>query len=373
MTIFSLFYAVFIALFSTIGTYLPVAFNITVEPTVFDCGGDYYSVVWVTSGKGSGYVEYTFNGEEKTVWDSSGGLIRTDDTIHSVRVPKAELQGNTYKVGSQQVGYKFGYNAFKRRSVESKEYSFNGVPGQDDIKILCISDIHGMKKEMSNAVSYFTDKPDMIMLLGDVYSQIAFKYEFVNHVLKNAFALSGGEIPVVYTRGNHETRGEFGAQAIKYFQGETGEYYFTLDFGPLSAIVLDSGEDKADDHKEYSGLVDFEAYREQEYNWLCSLESSRFENATYKIAFSHDPTLTEHFGKDWTAPMINLGMDLLVGGHHHSNTLIEGELPVFIDGGKQNDGSGDWLASMLTLKDGTIRMLSIDDSGNVRFDRTVTV
>ncbi|MBR3815408.1 MAG: metallophosphoesterase [Clostridia bacterium] len=373
MTIFSLLYAMFVALFSTIGAYLPVNFNITVEPSVFDCGGEYYSVVWVTSGKGSGYVKYTYNGEEKTVWDASGGLIRTDDTIHSVQVPKAELQGNTYKVGSQQVGFKFGYSAFKRKTVESKEYSFDGVAKQDGLKLLCISDIHEMKKEMSQSVSYFTDKPDMVLILGDVKGEMEFKSDFVDHVLENAFTLSGGEIPVVYTRGNHETRGEFGSQAIKYLPSETGEYYFTFDFGPLSAIVVDSGEDKEDDHEEYSGLIDFAAYREQEYNWLCSLDASDFENAAYKIVFSHDPTLTDHFGKDWTQPMLDLGMDLIVGGHHHMNKFIEEPLPVFIDGGKQNDGSDAWIASMLTLENGTIRMLSIDDSGNVKLDRTITV
>ena len=46
---------------------------------------------------------------------------------------------------------------------------------------------------------------------------------------------------------------------------------------------------------------------------------------------------------------------------------------VMQDGGKQNDGSGAWIASMLTLENGTIRMLSVDDSGNVKLDRTITV
>jgi hypothetical protein len=152
-------------------------------------------------------------------------------------------------------------------------------------------------------------------MLGDFNSAMAYKSDFVKYVLKNAHDLSGGEIPVVYARGNHETRGEFGAQAIQYLPSQTGEYYFTFDFGPLSAVVIDSGEDKDDDHKEYSGLVDFEAYREQEYEWLCSLDSSDFEGATYKLALSHDPTLTDHFGKDWTVPLASLGIDLIVGGH----------------------------------------------------------
>lgn len=369
MTIFALVYAMFIALFSTVGAYLPVSFAIDVEPVVFDCGTEYYSVVWTTNGKGSGYVKYTYNGEEKTVWDASGGLIKTDDTIHSVQVPKAELQGNTYKVGSQRVGFKFGYNAFKRKTVESEEYSFNGVAKQDDIKILSISDVHYLEKLMRKSLAYFTDKPDMLIMLGDFMSQMEFKNDFVKYVLKNSHELSGGEIPVVYVRGNHETRGEFGAQAIKYLPSATGEYYFTFDFGPLSAVVIDSGEDKEDDHKEYSGLVDFAAYREQEYNWLCSLDAADFEGATYKIAFSHDPTLTDHFGKDWTAPLSNLGIDLIVGGHHHKSAFLEENVPVFIDGGKQSDKV--WAASMLTLKDGTIHMLTIDNSGNTLLDKTI--
>ncbi len=372
MNFLILIYTLFLTLFSTLGTFLPVVgFKIKAEPSVFDTGADYYSVVWSTTGKGSGYVKYTYNGEEKTVWDASAGIIRTDDTIHSVQIPKEELQGNTYKVGSQFVAFKLGYNASKGKTVESEEYSFNGVPKQDDIKILCISDIHEMEKKMNKAVSYHTHKPDMVMLLGDITSNMELTMQF-HSLLKYAHGLSGGEIPVAYVRGNHETRGEFGAQMLKYFPSETGEFYFTFDFGPLSAIVVDSGEDKEDDHEEYSGLIDFATYREQEYNWLCSLESSRFENATYKIVFSHDPTLVDHFGKDWTAPMLNLGMDLMVGGHHHTNGFREETLPVFIDGGKQNDGSGAWVASMLTLKDGTINMFSVDDSGNVLLDKTIT-
>lgn len=369
MTIFALLYAMFISVFSTIGAYMPVVFDITVEPTVFDCGGDYYSVVWVTNGKGSGYITYTYDGEEKTIWETSGGLIKTDDTIHSIQVPKEELQGNTYKVGSQRIGFKFGYNAVKRRTVESKEYNFNGVPKQDDIKILSVSDVHYKENLMRKSIAYFTEQPDIILMLGDFMSQMEFKSDFVNYILKNGHDLSGGEIPVVYIRGNHETRGEFGAQAIRYLPSETGEYYFTLNFGSLSAVVIDSGEDKDDDHKEYSGLVDFATYREQEYNWLCSLDASEFEGATYKLALSHDPTLVDHFGKDWTAPLSNLGIDLIIGGHHHRSEFREENIPVFIDGGKLSDKVR--AASMITLKDGKIHMLTIDSDGNTTLDKTI--
>ena len=362
----------FVALWSILTSFLPFCLiDISVEPAVFECGNDNYCIVWETSTKGSGYVEYTYNGEEKVVWDERSGVIRTDDTVHKVVVPKEEIQGNAYKVGSQYVGFIYGYSASKGQTVESEEYNFNGVPKDDDIKILCISDIHYMEKEMYESLEYFTEKPDLIAYLGDVTSDLITKDQFADYILKDAHDLSGGEIPVIYTIGNHETRGEFASQIIDYFAMETNEFYYTFEFGPLSAIVLDSGEDKEDDHQEYSGLVDFAGYREQEYKWLNSLEKSEFADSKYKITFSHNPVLNNHFGKDWTAPLKNLDMDLIVGGHYHKSEFKDGELPVFIDCGKNKNAAGTWAASMMTLKDGKIHMLTIDNSGNVLLDKTI--
>lgn len=364
----------FVYLWTMLSSILPIGITkITVEPVVFECGNENYCIVWATSTKGSGYVEYTYNGEKKILWDERSGVIRTDDTVHKVVVPKEELQGNTYKVVSQNVAFKFGYSASKGKIVESKEYNFNGIPKEDDIKILCISDIHYMEKEMYDSLEYFTEKPDLLLYMGDITSDLITKDQFINYILKDAHDLSGGEIPVVYTRGNHETRGEFASQLIDCFAMETDEFYYTFEFGSLSAIVLDPGEDKEDDHKEYSGLVDFAAYREQQYEWLESLDKSEFEDGKYKIVFSHHPNLSNHFGKDWTKPLIDLDMDLIVGGHYHKSDFTDGELPIFYDGGKINSTSGCWAASMMTLKDGQIHMLTIDNSGNTLLDETINV
>lgn len=363
--------AFFVALSSLISSFFPMgSMKISVEPAVFDCGNEYYAVVWATSRKGSGCVKYMFNGTEKTVWDESAGIIRTDDTVHSVLVPKAELQGNSYKVCSQYVGFKYGYSAATGKTVESPAYSFNDIPDNDGINILSISDIHEEESKMWKSLSYFEQKPDLVVMLGDITSTLETKQQFVNHLLKDAHDLSGGTVPVIYTRGNHETRGEFGAQMLNYFPFETGEFYFTFDFGPLSAIILDSGEDKEDDHPEYSGLVDFATYREQEFNWLTSLDKADFADADYKLVFSHNPVLNNYFGKDWVTPLVNLEMDMIIGGHYHKSEFVDGELPIFFDCGK----SGSiWAASMMTLSNGTIRMLTIDNSGNTLLDKTVTL
>ncbi len=370
-TFFKAIGAFFMALWSLITSFFPMSdMRIVAEPTVFDCGNEYYSVVWATSLKGTGYIEYSFEGETKRIYDAVSGIISTDDTVHQVLVPKRELSENSYKVGSQYVAFKYGYSAAKGKSVESATYNFKGVPSAEKVNILAISDIHGMENLMYKSLSHFNDAPDLLVLLGDIVDALETKSTFIKYILKDAADLSHSEIPVIFTRGNHETRGEFGAQMLRYFPYHTNEFYYTFSFGPLSAIVLDSGEDKEDSHKEYDGLVDFASYREKQYNWLCSLDESVYGDAEYKLAFSHDPTLTDHFGKDWTAPLISLGTDLIVGGHYHKSEFTDGALPVFIDCGK--DDPTTFAASMITLENGSIRMLTIDNNGNVLLDKTIS-
>lgn len=340
--------------------------KISVGPAVFETGGGCYNIVWKTSLKGSGCVRYTYNGEEKVVWDSTNGIIRSDDTVHSVRVPKEELRGNTYTVESQAVPFKMAYHALKGKKAVSEPVAFGGEEKEDDINILCISDVHEMEKKMHSALSHIEEKPDLICMIGDITSTMKLKDRFTKYLLKYISDISEGEIPVVFTRGNHETRGEFAGVLGQYIGDEKGNFYYTFDFGALSAVVLDSGEDKEDSHREYSGLVDFATLREEEYKWLSSLDKKDFDGR-YKIVFSHEPVLNDHFGKDWTEPIKNLGMELVVGGHWHDLRYIEGELPVLVDGG--NLGDGQWAVSVLKLKDGKISVKTVDNEGNVLLER----
>lgn len=349
--------------------------HITVAPTVFECGTDYYAVVWATSLKGSGYVKYTYEGKEKVIWDEQGGNIVTDDTIHVVKVPKEELTNNTYKVVSQYVLLKAGYQAYKGKTTESDEIHFSGSEKEDDIRVLCISDVHEMKGEMKAALSYFTETPDIICMIGDISSQMITKQQFKKHLLSYTADISSGSIPVVYARGNHETRGEFASQMIEYFPTKTGEFYFTFDFGELSVLVFDSGEDKEDDHREYDGLVDFSSYRKQQLKWLKALKTKNIDGK-YKIVLCHDPLIdTDFFGKDWETPLKKLSMDIVIGGHHHESKFVGGELPRFVDCGKYEDENGKtkWAASMVTLKDGRISMLTVNNEGETLLEEVIEV
>ena len=220
---------------------------------------------------------------------------------------------------------------------------------------------------MKKSLEYFTDEYDMLIMLGDIVSDFGNKQRFTEHVLYDAAFISKGEIPIVYTRGNHETRGEYAAQLLQYFPTNTGELYYTFDFGGLSAIVLDTGEDKEDSHAEYSGLVDFASYRERQYNWITSLNKEDFDGK-YKIVFSHMPNIDDHFGVNWMTPLKELGFTLIVGGHHHKSKIYEKEITAFDACGKY---SGGWAATSITLENGEIHLLTINTEGETLLDETL--
>ena len=344
------------------------AFAFATGPVVFECG-DVYAVSWVTTQKGSGHVICQRDGEERIFHDAADGLIRTDDTVHVVRVPKDAITDGSYRISSRQVYFRYMTTADVGETITSAPYRFRGVPPEDGMKILSISDIHEKEDLLDRTMAYFADvTPDLMILLGDVPSQMEYKSDLVT-IIADAAKLSGGEIPVVYARGNHEARGEFAANLKRYFPYATGEFYFPFRFGALSALVLDPGENKADDHEEYCGLVDFASYREKEFAWLCHLDDNTLDGK-YRLVISHIPKLYDFFGKDWVTPLIRLGADLMVSAHLHKVRLQDGDLPELVEGGIM-DGGESFAVTLLTLENGGISILSKNMMGDVLLDTCV--
>ena len=99
-------------------------FRIDNEASVFESGDDMYTVIWSTTLPGTGYVTYTFEGEEYKVWDEKNAAIRSEDSVHSVRIPKEHLDNNSYTYHSQQIGARRAYVAVKGRTVSSDSADF---------------------------------------------------------------------------------------------------------------------------------------------------------------------------------------------------------------------------------------------------------
>ena len=347
-------------------------FRIDTPASVFESGDDMYTVIWSTSLPGTGCVTYEYEGEEYKVWDEQYAIIRSTDSVHSVRIPKKHLDNNTYTYHSQHVGTKRAYVAVKGRTVSSKPVDFKGYSGQEEIHALVLSDIHENPDNAEKAMRNFDKNADLLIMNGDEVSLMTTERKF-KQVLTYAHRFSKGGIPVIYTRGNHENRGEYSIPSVEIFKTTTGGMYYTCNYGPISFLCLDTGEDKKDTDWTYSGLVDLTTYIGEETAWMESLSPD--EEAEYRIAVGHMPNADNRYGYDWTDTLEGLGIDLYIAAHKHriSYEYNKGKFPFYqmIDGGKSRDD--DYLATMLTFAQGKIYAECFDQKGNFRGDYTYEI
>lgn len=347
-------------------------YKITSHPVVLDTGEE-YSVVFSANKEGTGYVEYTYKGESYKVYDQNGGRLNTESLIHSISIPYEHLDNNTYKVGSVRVKEQFSYGSRTGKEVVSSEYTFTPVTGSD-MELLVISDWHTQLEKAKTAVSY-TGNYDGIILLGDALPGVDFEEQVVNNIVQFAGDLSQGAKPVVYVRGNHETRGEYAGKLLDALGLD--EFYYNVNVGDVSLVVLDSGEDKDDSHIEYGGMTDYNTYRADMIEWL---EGTKTENEKV-IALSHSYRISD-VEKDLSLrgwdELERLGVRLMLSGHQHiygikdvsENEVLQlhPDITCYLDGGISG---GDYIASKLMVSDKNILIEACNTAGEKVFSQTL--
>ena len=113
-----------------------------------------------------------------------------------------------------------------------------------------------------------------LILNGDIPAESATP-ESIRGIYDITSALTGGRLPVVFARGNHDYRGRVATDLPQYIGTRDGQTYFTFRIGCLWGICLDCGEDKNDSDVEYGGLVDCHDMRLHETDYICILYTSR--------------------------------------------------------------------------------------------------
>lgn len=353
----------------TYASLFPVApYSFTSGPAVFDDGNGSYSVVFATNDKGTGYVEYNYNGEDVRIFDENNGRKNGQSKIHTVKIPKEELSGNTYKVGSTRVIDELSYGGRLGKTIESDSYTLNDV-FDENINVLSVSDWHTFNKKAETAVKELGEDYQAVILLGDCAPGLMSENDVADYIVKFAYDLTGGTMPIIYTRGNHETRGTEAVNLSSYLGIDN--FYFTATLGDYDFIVLDSCEDKEDSHPEYSGMVDYKYYRTNMVNWLNDIENIYGKKT---IALSHDNQICieEDLSESALNKLDSLNTSLLVSGHWHIYKFDDsGNIPTLIDGGIDSNGKGSYVASMIKLSPEDIKVISTDNKGNNVINETV--
>jgi len=301
-------------------------------PAVFAVGNTYQIMVPVTSS----CLMWVKIGEE-LYYDDCNGIIKSDVTTHRITVPMEELDhAGEYTVCFRKMIERKPYYS-DTGDVEEIKFSFRPVP-DNNITAYHIADAHNSVENPVGAAKFFeaeAGRIDLLILNGDVPNDSGAIENFDN-IYKIIEGITKGEIPTVFSRGNHDTRGIFAEKLADHTPVDNGNSYFTFRVGGLWGMVLDCGEDKVDTHPEYGNTVCCHEFRKKQTKFIEKvIRNAAYEydsyGITHKAVISHVPfyrTFPEPFNieKDiytkWCSLVgEHIKPEIMIHGHEHCLTL----------------------------------------------------
>ncbi|MDD3127367.1 MAG: metallophosphoesterase [Candidatus Izemoplasmatales bacterium] len=337
----------FVLLGSMLVMILVVTFNlhfcfITNQPVVFAVEEE-YQIVWTTSSNATGTV--TIDGTD--YHDLYAGSLNSETTVHKVIVPMTILDAaEEYTISSTQIIYRGPYSGITGTTV-NQTYCFYPVDTMNGLDFYTLSDTHDYTSAASETGSYFGDNLDFLVMAGDISSHLEEPAD-IERILEIAHNITKGSHPVIYARGNHETKGNCANILYKYVGSKDEKFFYTVHLADVFAIVLDLGEDHNDDWWEYYDTANYDEYRNEQTAFIMdTIVKYGFDTDTsikFRLGISHMPVnyvITEKsslpYGGDnmfladikaqWTALLNTLVLDLMVSGHHHQLMPITTDIP----------------------------------------------
>ena len=292
------------------------------HPTVF-CVKDEYQIIFITENPGMAWVEA---GRQKFV-DAETGLMRWNDVVHRVTVPAAVVnEAKGYAVCYQEMADRAPYYP-KHENTVRREYAFYPLTGQYPLNICYLADTHGCKDEPAACAAQ--KDFDLLIAGGDIADHNSTR-EDLWVLLDICGRAAKGEKPVIFSRGNHDTRGPMASYLPSMIGMDGGNTYYTVEQPGLLALVLDAGEDKPDKGIEYGDTICFEPFRRRETEWLEQVKSSgKWKDAPLRVAICHIPfcmqqgevgcvfDIEAEVYSRWTGLLNDMGVELLIAGHMH--------------------------------------------------------
>lgn len=293
------------------------------NPVVYAVGEE-YQITFTTKSKGTAWV--SIDGVEYN--DTYSGYRETENTIHKISVPMDVLDNaKEYTIYSKSMLLRGPYCALQGKTI-SKDYSWKGVIPEDGLNYYVISDNHNTTKTPYAAATYFGDDLDFLISCGDSVSWIDREADLTN-LLRLAGDITQGQVPVIYARGNHETKGVKAHEYYQYVGADDEKFYYTFRLKNIWGIVLDIGEDHADDFIEYYGAAKFDDYRDEQTSFLDQVIANadteyNAPGVDYRIGICHIPLTIkyddDHAGKhkdEWVDRLNQMKLTMLYGGHIH--------------------------------------------------------
>ena len=298
--------------------------RISYKPVVYAVEHD-YQIVFSSSSEGTGWVEI----DGKNYYDIYAGTSKKFTKIHKVEVPMNVLDSaKKYTIHTQKSVYAGPFGGFLGRDL-SQTVEFKPVDTSDGIQYFSFSDIH-MNGKYAVKTAKFVEKYDFLVLAGDAVSDVE-TFDDANYMNKVANKITGGSIPVVYARGNHDVKGRYAEKTYKYTGAKGEKHYFNFYFKDVYGVVLDLGEDHEDDWWEFYGTAHYDEYRAEQVEFLKQeILKHEYDAYDYHLAVCHIPITFinkrldhEEIKAEFTALLNQMDIDMLLCGHQHDLMIFE--------------------------------------------------
>ena len=304
-------------------------------PTVCALDG-FYEILILTNRVGMALVEI---GDE-LYHETRSGVCLAESDFFKIRVPQSVLD--------EKKEYSVIFRASKRKQSyftefephECVKFAFRPLEKNEDIKIYHVSDVHYNFDIAKKTVGYFENDIDLFVING----AIAEAQEVENYHDEIIFLgdIGKGEVPMVISRGNHDTRGRLAERYTDFLPAPFGNTYYKFTVGSLRGLVLDCGEDKPDKGPEYDntegvpekyrGLNRFSEFRREQADFLKCL-ADRGEKFDFVVTHICPNMTTKEPGgqfdierevyTDWTRELERLGIKFMLCGHFHKTFVLD--------------------------------------------------
>lgn len=342
-------------------------------------------IYFTTSNEGLSWIEVRkANGNEiQKHYSATGGLIATGK-INKIKIPGLEVNSDyEYRMISKEIVKFAPYYIQYGDSITSGWYRFTTAnPNTPKATFAVVNDIHDKADKYSQLLSNVPlDRADMVFMNGDMVNSFYKPDQLFTSFIDVSVEKFATKKPFVLARGNHETRGPLARQLHNFILRPNSNFYDLYMLGETAVLILDSGEDKYDHHREYHGATAFDNYREEQAVWLKEIvKNKQFRKAKRRIVIVHIPPfynrekLPERPGSHslneinrlFMPILNNAKVDIMFCGHTHQHAYLEtmkgqNNFPILIN----DNNSIVWVES--TAQELKVKVIS--ENGEETFNR----
>ena len=305
---------------------------VTSPPVVMAPRTDGMEIGWAVTRLSRGWIEFENGRDTRVVVQNGWGFVPQGDRVLRVRLDGLE-PGTAYR-------YRTVTEALAGASerVESGWREFRTLDANAaSTRFVVWNDTHAFADSL-NSLDKVTPEADFLIWNGDACnSTFSSEDRIVPQLYNPGNTDFTAARPLAFCWGNHDVRGTYGFKVSDYMATSDGKPYYAFRSGPVAVVVLNTGEDKADDHPSFKGQIAFDPLRREQGAWLERevLGRPELRDAPYRVVFCHIPlrwttekntvsadTFSERSRQYWHDALVKWGAQVVISGHTHRPRAI---------------------------------------------------